>query len=242
MDELSQIYPSLRIHPHPIKIPRPLSPPHSEDDDDWLDRAGYRHQIGFAKWFGFKIPQESAQADKLIEAFKTYPTRHHPGWIKLVTNPYPPKFDSDDEWLDKAGYNDLKGFKKFYGIELEGPSRRLLMRFRDKHQSIWQNEKAKREASELPEIQKDALVDISCAADDRLEQNKFRKTEKSLSEVQVEEAVKWHERQRHLGYRDLKQLAIDGVIHGLPDFMSRMEVNDIPVCEHCTKVLGMKDR
>ena len=63
-----------------------------------------------------------------------------------------------------------------------------------------------------------------------------------LSEAQIEEAVKWHERQRHLGYRDLKQLAIDGVIHGLPDFMSKMEVDDIPVCEHCTKVLGMKDR
>ena len=130
----------------------------------------------------------------------------------------------------------------FYEIELEIPSRRLLMRFRDKHQSIWDEENASREASELPEIEKNALVEISCVADDRLEKNEVREREESLSEAQVEEAVKWHERQRHLGYWDLKQLAIDGVLHGLPDFMSKMGVDDIPVCEHCTKVLGMKDR
>lgn len=126
----------------------------------------------------------------------------------------------------------------FCGLRVVRPATELLSRFRDKQQQIWEDERSKVEERRIPEIRTE-LVPTSC-----LEGNIVgaRAGGKKLTKEEVEEAVRWHERQRHMGYDELKQLVIDRAFHGLPDFLKTMDVNNIPVCEHCTKFLGIKDR
>ena len=200
---------------------------------------------GFMLWFDFdfNLKQEKEQAITLLKAFKSQPMRHHPSWFNLLENRDSPDKDSDNEWLKKAGYDDMKGFMAFYGLDILRVATRLLGRLRAKHQTIWEGDKSRMDECWVPnlQIQRIGLVDCS-PLEVGLDAYGYRVRVQKMTKMEIEQAIIWHERLRHLGHRDLKALAKEGILHGLPDFLADMKIDDIPVCEHCTKVLGMMDR
>ena len=137
----------------------------------------------------------------------------------------------------------MKGFMIFFDLDTVEVATRLLRRFRDRHQQIWEAENKTMVENCLWDLEstRDSLVDASIFGVGS-EKDGCRALGKRMTQMDIERAVMWHERQRHLGYRDLKQLARARILHALPDFLATIDLDDIPVCEKCARVWGMKDR
>jgi hypothetical protein len=226
----------LKLHPHPLKLPLPLE---YQTKKEWLVKAGYKTMAAFKAYYNFNIRSESnnKQALNLLHNFISYPTQHHSEHVTIFGGDKAPTALQDDEWLEKAGYKDMDCFMMVFGLKLpEGlePAKKLLSRFRESHQRLWDAEHNHQILENFKQWAADQTELVSIGVAEPMHGAK-------MTAAEIKEAIKWHELQRHIGYHDLKNLVEKNVVHGLPDFLGKMNVDDIPICKYCTKC-GMKDR
>jgi hypothetical protein len=186
-------------------------------------------------FYGFENPDGFYKAQRFLGSFRNYPAREHPGFLSVYDGE--PSLKSTTEWLVSAGYKGLEEFAEWYELD-EGPATKLLQAFKDNHLMAWLE--MRRKVKEKPQ---EDLKKWKAEVEKKNGVGATRAWEKvaKMTRAEVGEAVQWNEKQDHMGCQDLKDMAVAGVVHGMPDSLKKIRVDDIPACKYCT-ACGMKDR